>query len=92
MQHQDIFYAQDFIAALLTSSVIFRDQWNSFNKMHQLSPLGADAALPLPPMILINLKRFLGELLFIVSGIFLIYIIYLCADLMRLFLSIIRRL
>lgn len=53
--------------------------------MHQLSPLGADAALPLPPMILINLKRFLGELLFIVSGIFLIYSIYLYADLMRLF-------
>lgn len=51
--------------------------------MHQLSPLGADAALPLPPMILINL---------IMSGIFLIYIIYLYADLMRLFLSIIRRL
>lgn len=91
MQHQDIFYAQDFIAALLTSSVILRE-WNSFNEMHQLSPLGADAALPLPPMILINLKRFLGELLFIVSGIFLIYIIYLYADLMRLFLSIIRRL
>lgn len=91
MQHQDIFYAQVFIAALLTSSVIFRE-WNSFNEMHQLSPLGADAALPLPPMILINLKRFLGELLFIMSGIFLIYIIYLYADLMRLFLSIIRRL
>lgn len=75
MQHQDIFYAQDFIAILLTSSVIFRE-WNSFNEMHQLSPLGADAALPLPPMILINL---------IMSGIFLIYIIYLYADLMRLF-------
>lgn len=56
--------------------------------MHQLSPLGADAALPLPPMILINLKRFLGELLFIVSGIFLIYIIYLYADLMRWFLTL----
>lgn len=64
---------------LLEPSVIFRE-WNSFNEMHQLSPMSADAALRIPPMILINLKRFLGELLFNVSRIFLIYIIYLYAD------------
>lgn len=44
MQHTEILYAQDFIGALLTSSVIVRE-WNSFNEIHQLSPLSADAAL-----------------------------------------------